>query len=115
VTQTQIVSGVAAITVVILSVVPRLHGNESAKVGVSNDATSATFAPNAHVSLPVPLRSGENFRFGAATESPAGEPSASELNRKLALGQLGSRSRAYLHLPDCDLRGGLRAANRREY
>jgi hypothetical protein len=41
------------------------------------------FAPDAHVSLRVPLQSGENFSFGAVTESSDGEESASELNRKL--------------------------------
>jgi len=49
----------------------------------SEDAIGEAFAPEAHVSLRVPLQSGENFSFGAVTESSGGELSASELNRKL--------------------------------
>jgi hypothetical protein len=49
----------------------------------SEDAMGEIFASDAHVSLPVPLQSGENFSFGAVTESSNGEESASELNRKL--------------------------------
>src|SRR5262250_1739691 len=47
------------------------------------DAVGDAFAPDAHVSLQVPFQNGENFSFGAVTESSDGEPSASELNRKL--------------------------------
>src|SRR5215467_12318006 len=47
------------------------------------DAVGDAFAPDAHVSLRVPLLTGENFSFGAVAEASDGEESASELNRKL--------------------------------
>src|SRR5262249_5731930 len=47
------------------------------------DPVARLFSQDAHVSLSVPLQNDENFSFGAVAESPAGEPSASELNRKL--------------------------------
>ena len=42
------------------------------------------FAPDSHLSLNLPLQASENLTYGAVTESPGGEPSASELNRQLA-------------------------------
>src|SRR5215510_8167335 len=36
----------------------------------SEDAIGEAFAPDAHVSLRVLLQSGENFSFGAVTETP---------------------------------------------
>ena len=42
------------------------------------------FAPDSHVSLSLPLQASEDLTYGAVTESPGGEPSASELNRQLA-------------------------------
>jgi len=47
------------------------------------DAVGDAFAPDAQVSLRVPLQNDENFSFGAVSESSGGEESASELNRKL--------------------------------
>jgi hypothetical protein len=51
--------------------------------GASEDAVGEAFAPDAHVSLRVPWLRRDNLSLGAVTESSAGEPSASELNRKL--------------------------------
>ena len=42
------------------------------------------FAPDSRVSLSLPLQASEDLTYGAVTESPGGEPSASELNRQLA-------------------------------
>jgi len=56
---------------------------ESSEVDSSFNPDRDAFAPDAHVSLRVPWQSCANFSFGAVTESSAGEPSASELNRKL--------------------------------
>lgn len=42
------------------------------------------FAPDSRVSLSLPLQGNEDLTFGAVTESPGGEQSASELNRQLA-------------------------------
>ena len=44
---------------------------------------SKSFASDSHVSLSLPLQGSENLTYGAVTESPSGEPSASELNRQL--------------------------------
>ena len=41
------------------------------------------FAPDSRVSLSLPLQASEDLTYGAVTESPGGEPSASELNRQL--------------------------------
>ena len=41
------------------------------------------FAPDSHVILSLPLQGSEDLTYGAVTESPAGEPDASELNRQL--------------------------------
>ena len=57
----------------------------------AQDATSTaivdTFSPEVALSLGVPLRSSDNLSFGAvaqAPQAPAGEPSASKLNRQLS-------------------------------
>src|SRR5215469_7196343 len=49
----------------------------------TEDATGEAFAPDAHISLRIPWQSRGNLRLSAVTESSDGEPSASELNRKL--------------------------------
>jgi hypothetical protein len=42
------------------------------------------FARYSRVPLSLPLQGSEDLTYGAVTESPSGEPSASELNRQLA-------------------------------
>ena len=42
------------------------------------------FVLDSRVSLSLPLQASEDLTYGAVTESPGGEPSASELNRQLA-------------------------------
>src|SRR5215471_14165750 len=79
----RIVLGLATATLGILCVIPDIHATEPVPFDASKNAIGEPFFPDGHVSLRVPLQSGENFSFGAVTESPAGEPSASELNRKL--------------------------------
>ena len=41
------------------------------------------FTPDSRVSFSLPLQGSEDLTYGAVTESPAGEPDASELNRQL--------------------------------
>ena len=65
---------------------------ESSEVDSSINPIEGPFSQDAHLSLGVPLRSGENFSFGVVSESPDEDirrvtegdaASASELNRKL--------------------------------
>src|SRR6516162_11429743 len=81
----QIVLGLAAFTVGILSMVSVLRATESSRADASNDALSEPFPPNVKVSLCVPLLDGKNLSYGAVTgtSTDEGEESASELNRKL--------------------------------
>jgi hypothetical protein len=76
----QVVLGLTVFTVGILSVV---CATEPLRVDANKDAIGDPFAPNSHVSLSLPLQGSENLTYGAVTESPTGEPSASELNRQL--------------------------------
>jgi hypothetical protein len=72
-----------AITLSLLLAVQGIRATESPEVDPTINPVEAPFSQGAHVSLPVPLQSGENFSVGAVTESSGGEESASELNRKL--------------------------------
>jgi hypothetical protein len=67
----------------LLLVVRGVRGTERSEIGPTGNAVAEPFSQEAHVSLRVPLQSGENFRLGAVTQSSDGEESASELNRKL--------------------------------
>ena len=73
----------ATATLGILCVIPGIHATEPVPFDATNNAIDESFASEASVSLRIPLQSRDNLSFGAVTESPAGEPSASELNRKL--------------------------------
>jgi hypothetical protein len=67
----------------ILSLVPVVGAAESPEVDANKSAIGEPFGPNASLSLRLPLRGSENLTYGAVTESPTTEPSASELNRQL--------------------------------
>ena len=67
----------------ILSVVPTIRATEPPKVDANRDAIGDPFAPDSRVSLSLPLQGSEDLTYGAVTESSAGEPDASELNREL--------------------------------
>src|SRR5215469_13464856 len=79
----RIVLGLATATLGILCVIQGIHATEPVGFDATNNAIDEPFASEAIVSLRVPLQNDENFSFGAVTESSGGEPSASELNRKL--------------------------------
>jgi hypothetical protein len=81
--RTQIVLGVSALALGILSVVPTICGAEPLQLDANGNAADEPFAPDARVSLRLPLQTTENFSFGAVTESSDKEESASELNREL--------------------------------
>jgi hypothetical protein len=81
--QSPLVVGVTVLTLGILSVVPGICATESPKVDANKDAMGQPFGSDVRVSLGLPLQTTENFSFGAVTESPTTEPSASELNRQL--------------------------------
>jgi len=78
-----IVLGTTILALGIVSVVPGVSATKPPEVDVNKGAIGELFAPNARVSLSLPLHTSENFSFGAVSESSSGEPSASELNRQL--------------------------------
>ena len=79
----QIVLGLTVLALGILSVVPLIRATESPKVDANKDAIGDPFGPDARLSMRLHFKTSENLILGAVTESPAGEPSASELNRQL--------------------------------
>jgi hypothetical protein len=78
-----LVTGATVLTLGILSVVPAIRAADPSNVEANDKTIGEPFAPDAGVSLRLPFRNGENLSYGAVTESPTGEPSASELNRQL--------------------------------
>ena len=74
---------IAVLALGLLLVVRGVRAADSSEVDSSFNPVAKLFSQDAHVSLSVPLQRGENFSFGAVTESSDGEESASELNRKL--------------------------------
>ncbi len=78
-----VVIGATILTLGILSVTPGSCANAASEVDPDSKATPDPFASDSRVSLSLPLRGSEDLTYGAVTESPAGEPSASELNRQL--------------------------------
>jgi hypothetical protein len=75
--------GIAVILLALLVVVPGVRGTETVEIDSNGNPMEEPFSPDGHLSLRVPLQSGENFSFGAVTESSGGEESESDLNRKL--------------------------------
>src|SRR5215469_5095806 len=73
----------AVLALGLLLVVRGVRATESSEVDSSVNPVEEPFSQDSHVSLRVPLQSGENFSFGAVAEASDGEESASELNRKL--------------------------------
>jgi hypothetical protein len=78
-----IVLGTTILALGIISVVPGVSATKAPEVDINKEAIGKPFAPNARVSLSLPLHTSENSSFGAVSESFSGEPSASELNRQL--------------------------------
>ena len=76
----QIHFGIAVLALGLVLIARCVLAAESSEVDSSLNRVAA---PDAHVSLQIPLHSGENLSLGAVTESSGGEESASELNRKL--------------------------------
>jgi hypothetical protein len=81
--QAPFVFGVTVLTLGILSVVPAIRAANPSNVEANDKTIGEAFAPGAGVSLRLSFHNGENLSYGAVTESPSGEPSASELNRQL--------------------------------
>jgi len=79
----QIYLGIAVLSLGLLLQVQGVRAIDSSEIDSSINPVARSFSQDAHVSLSVPLQNDENFSFGAVTESSGGEPSASELNRKL--------------------------------
>jgi hypothetical protein len=82
--RTQVVCGVAALALGFLSVVPVIRATESPDVDANKDTIGEPFAPDARVSLSLPLQSRENFSLGAVTETPDEAAEADKLAKELA-------------------------------
>ena len=82
--QSLLAFGVTVLTLGILSEIPGICANEASEVDTSSKATPNPFASDSRVSLSLTLQGSEDLTYGAVTESPTGEPSASELNRELS-------------------------------
>ena len=78
-----LVLGLTVLMAGILSVVSVVRATESPEVDPTQGAIDGPFGSDARVSLSLPLQANTNLSLGAETESPTGEPSASELNRQL--------------------------------
>ena len=76
-----IVLGTTILALGIVSVVPGVSTAKPPEVDKNEEAIGEPFASNARVSFSLALRGSEDLTYGAVTQSPAGEPSASELNR----------------------------------
>jgi hypothetical protein len=83
VNRSRTILGLTALMVGTLSVVPGIRAAESPVVDANKDATGECVAPDEYVTLPLALQRSKSLSFGAVTESPTTEPSASELNRQL--------------------------------
>ena len=79
----QIAFGIAVVTLQLLSAAPASWATQDLEPDGVETTIRELFAPDASLSLRLPLHGGENFSFGAVTESSDAEESASELNRKL--------------------------------
>ena len=65
----ELLVGITVLTLGILSVVPAAHATEPPQVDANARAIGEPFATEVGVSLRLPLQSGENFSYGAVTES----------------------------------------------
>src|SRR5438477_9425320 len=81
---TQIVFGITVLTLGILSLVPGIRATESPEVGANGNGVGQPFATEVGVSLRLPLQSGENFSYGAVTESSSEAAEADKLAKQLA-------------------------------
>jgi hypothetical protein len=79
----QIHLGIILLTSGLLVPAQSVRANEFSEVDSNINSVAEPFSQETHVSLWLPLQSGENLSLGAVTESSDGEESASELNRKL--------------------------------
>jgi hypothetical protein len=82
--RTQVACGVAVLTLGFLAVVPVIRATESPEVDANKDAIGGPFAPDARVSLGLPLQTGENLSLGAVTETPDQATEADKLAKQLA-------------------------------
>jgi hypothetical protein len=80
--QTQILLRVTILTLGFLSALPGLRAAEPPEVDASKEATGEPFAPDAEVSLRLPLQSGENLSLGL-TESSGEAAEADKLAKQL--------------------------------
>src|SRR5438045_1275128 len=81
---TQIVFGITVLTLGILSLVPGIRATEPSEVGANGNGVSQPFAPDAGVSLRLPLQTGENLTLGAVTESSGEAAEEDNLAKQLA-------------------------------
>jgi hypothetical protein len=82
--QTQIVLGVAVLTLGCLSVVPDIRAAAPSRVDANDNVMGEPAALGEGASISLPLKTTENFSFGAVTESSAEDAEADKLAKQLS-------------------------------
>ena len=82
--QSRIVLGIAVLTLGNLPVVPGTQATESSEIDTNNNVTGEAAAPDESVTISLPLKTTQNFSFGAVTESPDEAAEADKLAKELA-------------------------------
>jgi hypothetical protein len=82
--QIQIVSGLTVLTLGFLSVVPGIRATEPPEVDINHNVMGEPAALGEGVAIGLPLKTTENFSFGAVTESPDEAAEADTLAKQLA-------------------------------
>jgi hypothetical protein len=82
--QIQIASGLTVLTLGFLSVVPSIRATEPPEVDTNDNVMGEPAALGEGVAISLPLKTTENFSFGAVTESPDEAAEADKLAKQLA-------------------------------
>jgi hypothetical protein len=82
--QTQIVLGITVLTLGFLSVVPGIRATEPPEVDTNDNVMGEPAALGEGASISLPLKTTENFSFGAVAESPDEAAEADKLAKELA-------------------------------
>jgi len=82
--QSQIILGVTVLTLGILSVVPGIRATEPPGVDTNGKPIGEAFTPDVGAAISLPLKTSENFSFGAVTESSTEDAEADKLAKQLS-------------------------------
>jgi hypothetical protein len=82
--QTQIALGITVLALAVFSVVPGIRATEAPEVDTNDNVMGEPAALGEGVAIGLPLKTTENFSFGAVTESPDEAAEADKLAKELA-------------------------------